>query len=140
MASKVRSINREIAKQAAKESELTVTLGDLFNSTAALQRLAAQPMPSGMTFTLVKIVRAVTKEMKAVDETRIKLRDNYGTKNQKTGEYKFTKANEDAANKEFSDLLTSEVVIRGSKLDLEGLPGLVISASDVILLDWLLER
>lgn len=139
MGNKVRSINRAAQQAQAKEAEITVTLGELFNSTVPLHRLAAQPMPSRLTFALVKTVRAVVKEMNALEETRAILCDNYGKKDEKTGKYKFTKESEAAADKEFNELLKNEVTIKGSKLDLEDLPGLTISASDVILLSWLVE-
>ena len=140
MANKVRSIKREQAKAEAKEAEITTMLADLFHSQLALRTLGQQPMPSRLAFKLVKTIKAVTAEMVATEETRIKLLDQYGKKNEKTGDYRLTKPNEEKFVSEFNDFLkTTEVTIKGEKVDIEGLPGLVISATDVMLLSWLWE-
>lgn len=138
MANKIRSIQRAQEQAEAKAETITVTLADLLASQQALQSLAQQPLPARLAFKLSKVLKAVTKELDTCNETRIKLCDQYGTKRE-DGSYKFSKANEELVNKEYNDLVQTQVTIRGEHIDLEDLPGLTISAADVIRLAWLME-
>lgn len=138
MAGKVRSIHRAQQQAEAKEAEITVTLAELLASQQALQSLANERMPARHAFKLSKILKSVTKELDACNEARLKMCDQYGKK-QEDGSYKFSKSNETLVNAEFADLIKTEVTIRGELLDLDGLPGLTISAASVILLGWLVE-
>lgn len=138
MANKVRSIQRAAAQAEAREAEIKVTLEDLLKSQQALQSLANQPMPARHAFRLSKILKQVAKELETLNETRLKLCEEYGKKN-KAGSFEFSKANEAKINAEFEDLIKTEVVLRGELLDLDGLPGLTITASSVVLLTWLVE-
>lgn len=138
MASKIRSIKRAQEQAQAKESEITVTLADLLNSQQALQSLANQPMPARHAFKLSRILKQTAKELETLNEIRLKMCERLGKKN-KAGDFEFSKANEATINAEFADLVKTEVVIRGELLDLDGLPGLTISAAHVVLLSWLIE-
>lgn len=138
MANKVRSIQRAAAQQAAKEETITVTLAELLNSQQALQSLAQQPLPARLAFKLSKVLKAVTKELDQCNETRIQLCDRFGQK-QEDGTYKFSKKNEDAINGEYQELIKTEVTLHVERIDLENLPGLTISAANVVVLSWLIE-
>lgn len=138
MANKIRSIQRAQAQAAAKEEAITVSLGDLLNSQQALQALAQQPLPARLAFKLSKVLKAVTKELDAFNETRIQLCDRFGKK-QEDGTYEFSKANEELVNTEYQELIKTDVVLHVERIDLENLPGLQITAANVVLLSWLME-
>lgn len=138
MANKIRSIQRAQAQAVAKEETITVTLAELLNSQQALQALAGQPLPARLAFKLSKVLKAVTKELDQCNETRIQLCDRFGQK-QEDGTYKFSKKNEEAVNAEYQELVKTEVVLHVERIDLENLPGLVITAAHIVLLSWLME-
>lgn len=138
MANKIRSIQRAAEQAAAKEEMISVTLAELLNSQQALQSLAQQPLPARLAFKLSKVLKAVTKELDACNDTRIQLCDRFGQK-QEDGTYKFSKKNEDAVNVEYQELIRTEVTLHVERIDLENLPGLTISAANVVMLSWLIE-
>lgn len=85
MASKVRSIQREIARKAEKEAEatlpssITLTLGDLVDSGPALGVLCNQPdFPGSLNYRISKVVRLLNEEAKAFDEARKRICEKYG--------------------------------------------------------------
>lgn len=138
MANKVRSIQRAAQQAAAKEETISVTLAELLNSQQALQSLAQQPLPARLAFKLSKVLKAVTKELDQCNETRIQLCDRYGEK-QEDGTYTFSKANEEAVNAEYQELIKTEITLHAERIDLENLPGVTISAANIIFLSWLME-
>lgn len=141
MSGKVRSIQRARDQKAAENATITATLAELLNSQGALQVLANQPFPASLSFKISKIMKAVMAELKTCDETRLKLCGQYGVLNQETDTYEFPdKTKLEELNKEYAELVKTEVTIPGERLDPDRLPELSISPSNLVVLGWLIKE
>lgn len=141
MASTVRSIDRAKKKHAAKEAakgEVLASINELFRSQSALLWLTTERLPATLAFRLSKIAKAVTQEIEAVDETRIKLCQQYGTLNEETKAYDFPTAEvEEKFNQEWAELSAVSVAIKGGPISIGELQGITISAGSLMALSWL---
>jgi hypothetical protein len=142
MASKLRSIQRARDKAIARDALMIVTLKELLESRGALQALLQQPMQGRDAFKLSKIAKAVILELETVEQTRLKMcRDAGGTLNEEENRYDFPQdADREALEKEFAELMKTDVTIPGEQIGIEILAGLRLSASDVVSLDWLIKE
>jgi len=137
--SSVRSIERARDKKAAQGATIRATLEELLIGQPALRMLTTRPLPARDAFKLSKIAKAVERELKSCDETRLKLCQQYGELNKETNKYEFPdNSQREALDKEYSELIQTEVEIPGERLKVGIIPE-PISAGDLMPLHWLIE-
>lgn len=120
---------------------MKVKLRQLVNSSQALSRLMAQPMHAVVAFSLSRIARLIEPELKAYDESRVKLLKEYGEPTEADPtRYEFQSPEKaQSFADELNALLEQEVEGEFKPMTLESLAKAEISAADVLLLDWLIE-
>jgi len=143
MASKVRSIQRaherQEAKKAVKQGEIAVTIGELFNSSGALQMLTTERLPATQAFILAKVAKAAGQELEAANETRLKLCQQYGTLSEDQTTYTFpTPEAQEGFEREWCELKAMSVTIKGAQIPIADLRGISITASSLLALSWLI--
>ncbi len=120
---------------------MIIKLSQFVNSSQALSRLMAQPMRAVVAFSLGKTARLIEPELKAYDEARVKLLKEYGepTETDPTRyEFKSPEKAQSFAD-ELNAVLEQGVEIEFKPVTLENLAKSEISASDVLVLDWLID-
>jgi hypothetical protein len=144
MTSKIRSIKREQKRSAAKDAEeqIEVTYAQLAdaNLSGALSALFNQRMP-GRLMQFVKLGRAVKAEMDSLDEAKTKLIEQHGGKlDEETGAYKFAKGKQEAADRDYKELLQTTVKITAPRLRENELEQSSLTAAQILNLLWLIEE
>lgn len=124
--------------------DLTVKLGDLVNSENALAELAQNDVSARMSFTLSLVLKEVGKHLDAKRAAHQKLLEKYGTPREKQpGFFDLNPETREAFDKEFKDLLDTEVAltgigkIRGMALEAESVK---LSGGERLALAWLLKE
>lgn len=128
MASKVRSIQREIDRKAEKEKKaalppcITLTLGELVDSTMALSILSNQSdFPGSLNFRIGQVVRAVNQEVNAFDETRKRLCEKYGPLLPDENRYDIPKEKMSQLEQEVNELRAALVMLNVSPIPISTL-------------------
>jgi hypothetical protein len=138
MTSKVRSIQRARDQHEAKGAEIATTVGALFSSSNALQKLVNEALPARQAFAVAKIAKAVGAELEACNETRLRLCEQYGKLNEDKTGYDFASSKREAFDKEWGELTAVPVTIRGEQIKVDSLRTVSISAADLLALSWLI--
>lgn len=123
-----------------KEQFVKIKLSQLVSSAESLGRLGGQPLPARQAFLLGKTLKAVNSELESYNATRLETCKRFGTEDKKKGQFEIPEENLEAFNKEFQDLLNTEVELNVDKLKLADLGNANLSGSDVVVLDWLIEE
>ena len=95
---------------------ITVTLGNIFNSVDTLGLLTKEKLGVKALYKLNKLVEALPKEIKFLDEQRLIIIKKYGEEvNNGVGTWKVKPEHIDEFNKEINDLLSIEVELPNEK-------------------------
>lgn len=141
MSSKVRSIKRARDRAAARGAMIPVTLRELVDSREAMQRLVSQPMPGRESLKLWKIAKAVTVELDICEEMRFKLCENHNGVFDGIGTHVFADdADRQALEKDYAEMVSTEVSIPGELINEGVLADLQLSAADFAALAWLIKE
>lgn len=146
---RLKSIERQEAKERAKSLVITATVGDLVGAgmqlpysdkPSPLDLLAAQPMSPKQSYKLSKIIKAVGAELELYNAEKLKLAEKHGKLNAETQNYDFEPDAMKLFQEEHRELLPIEVTIPGERISLEELGNIQISAGDILRLHWLLQE
>src|SRR5262249_14116643 len=141
---KVKSVEQKTEQ--ASITGIRVTVGDLVGAgmqmpysdrPSPLTLLANQPMPPKYSYRLSKIIKAVGAGLETYQAEKLKLLEQYGTKNKETDAYDLGE-NLEEFQKQHRELIAVEVTIPGERIALESLGNIEISASDILALHWLI--
>lgn len=142
MSSKVRSIQRARDQKAAKEAEtvISVSYGQLLaaSNTGALAALFSQRF-RGRLIQMVRLAQAIETELGLFEKAKTRVIEQNGGKVSDAGTVEFgSKTKTAAADKEFQELLATEVEIKGLKLSDEELEGSSLTPAQALSLTWLM--
>lgn len=138
MSSKVRSIQRNNAQAAAKQAVITVSIGELFNSWAALNRLNNQALPADLAFRIGRLVRKAEPDIAEYDKNRIELCKKYGTLVEERNEYQFEPESMGGFVAEHVPLASVEITFSSQQIPLASLKGINVTGADMSALSWLI--
>lgn len=143
MINKIRSIKRGQERSTAKDAEeqIEVTYAQLAdaNLSGALNALFNQRMP-GRLMQFVKLGRAVKIEMDSLDEAKAKLIEQHGGKLDEEQVLKFAKGKQEAADRDYKELLQTTVKINAPRLKESELEQSSLTAAQILNLLWLIEE
>lgn len=117
---------------------MKITLGELKSAIEALNKIIAVPLSVKVSYYLSKTIKVINEELTHLEETRIKLVEKYGQKDEK-GETSVTKENFPKFVEEFKQLLSEEVEINIKPIKLSEVLDVKLSALDILALGTLLE-
>jgi hypothetical protein len=110
-------------------------LFELRNMGPSLRRLSSQPIPLKISYRLSKFIKKTTEELSSVEEHRIKLIDQFGTKNEQSGFTTVLPEKEKEFQKAFFDLLNETVDIDIEPISVEDLGSIKLSVEDILNMD-----
>ena len=118
---------------------MRIQLLNLVNSQTSLNKIIEQDLPAVTAFRLGKLAKAVKEELASIEETRVKLIQKYGEK--EDGTWKVNKNNEVDFHKEMTALFNEEVELNCDPIKVSDLgENFLLSAVDVANLDVLISE
>ena len=126
---------------------ITVKISDVVNSMEILQKLAQQNFKAKLALSIARILKAVEVEIQTFNTTRIDLIKKYGTKDENgelitndEGNCIIDPESIEIFNKEFSDLLNTEIEINANKINVDLLEERDFTPSEIAALEPFLEE
>lgn len=126
---------------------ITVKISDVVNSMEILQKLAQQNFKAKLALSIARILKAVEVEIQTFNTTRIDLIKKYGTKDENgelitndEGNCIIDPESIEIFNKEFSDLLNTEIEINANKINVDLLEERDFTPSEIAALEPFLKE
>lgn len=126
---------------------ITVKISDVVNSMEILQKLAQQNFKAKLALSIARLLKAVEVEIQTFNTTRIDLIKKYGTKDENgelitndEGNCIIDPESIEIFNKEFSDLLNTEIEINANKINVDLLEERDFTPSEIATLEPFLEE
>ena len=120
---------------------IEITLGELLDCTTAMQKLAEKPMKTKSAFKVARLMREIDKEYALFQESRKRLIEKYGEKDQnnelkidENGNYSVSKENIEIFNRELRDVLETKISLNAELLDIEEFDNLNFTPTEMVLL------
>jgi len=125
---------------------ISLKISALVDATETLQKLSQKPLKAKAAFQVSRLLKEADKEAKEFNDTRIKLIDKYGEKDE-TGELKVDENGNcrvppesiNDFNAEMTELLNSEIEINANKLNINDLEEMEFTPSEMIALEPFVE-
>jgi len=112
---------------------MKVRLIDVYNSVSVLNKLVEEPLPTKVSFRLMKLLNALNSEVKLIEEQRLKLIKQYSTDGNTVSDQ-----NKEAFIKEFSEFLNEEMEVQWDAIDINELgENLKLSVVDLAKVQYL---
>ena len=107
---------------------IKVKISDLLNSTEALQKLSKTDLKAKLAWQVSRLLKSADKEIQEFNETRMKLIQKYGEKDENSelvtdenGNCKITPDSIESFSNELNDLVISEVELNANKIRIDDL-------------------
>lgn len=117
---------------------MKITLGELQVAIEALNKIINVSLSIKVSYYLSKTIKVINEELSHLEKARIKLVEQYGTKNEKE-EVRVTQENFPKFHEEFRQLLSEEVDINIKTIKLSEILDVKLSTMDILALGKLLE-
>jgi len=115
---------------------MKVKLIDVYTSVSVLNKLIEEPLPTKVSFKLMKLLNVLNGEVKLVEEQRVKLIKQYSSDGTTVSE-----ENKDSFVKEFSDFLNEDIEIPWEPVEIDGLgDNMKLSVSDLAKIQYLFKE
>lgn len=121
---------------------IEITINDLINSGDIFRDLAQQPIKMRVAYNIARIIREIENEMKLFEETRRKLFDKYGEKDENgellinaDGNITITPENISLYNNEIQEVLNTSITLNAEKLNIEDLENIELTPNQVYLIN-----
>lgn len=125
---------------------IKTTINEILNATPVLRELAVKPFKGAMTFKIARLIRELDKETALFEESRSKLAEKYGVRNEDgeldisaEGNIKLQEDKINECNEELSNLLLTEVEINADALPVNAFDDIEIFPVQAIALDAFIE-
>lgn len=125
---------------------IKTTINEILNVTPVLRELAVKPFKGAMTFKIARLIRELDKETALFEESRSKLADKYGVRNEngeldvsEEGTIKLQDDKISECNEELTNLLLTEVEINADALPASAFDEIEISPIQAIALESFIE-
>lgn len=117
---------------------IKLTIGDLVNSTEALQKLADKQLKAKLAWQVARLLKMIDAELQSFNDTRMNLVKKYGEKDETGSLITDDKGNckilPDLVNefsKELKELVDTEIELNSNKLKIEDLENLNFSPAEM---------
>ncbi len=118
--------------------EIKVRLSDIVNAQGALNELGTQRLVARAGLQIGRALRVVSAELETFNKTRQVLIEKHGgIANPQTNRYDFK--DEAAFNREFQDLLATEITLSVDKIKVDDLADCKIQIATMLALTWLID-
>ena len=114
---------------------MKISLGDLRDAKKALDVIFKQELEITTAFKLSKLLKTVDKELKDLEDFRLKLIQKYGEQDKDKGTFAVKEDKQTEFYAEFGKLLDTEIGISFAKMPLKTFEGIKISPSNLALLE-----
>ena len=112
---------------------MKVRLIDIYSSVTVLNKLVEEPLPTKISFKLMKLLNTLNSEVKLVEEQRLKLVKQYSEDGNMVSEQ-----NKEVFVKEFSEFLNDEIEVVWEPIEVETLgDNIKISVADLSKIQYL---
>jgi hypothetical protein len=118
---------------------MKVTLGELKNSTQALNRLSAIPISAKLSYRLMRITRDASKELELFHQVHIELIKKHGGVESENGNIVVPPERMAEFAPEFNELAQQEAEVYGKPMSIDEFSKVEISANDLMVLSWLIQ-
>ena len=118
---------------------MKVSLGEIYMSTSAMNKLIDASLPAKLSFRLVRAMREMNDALKNLEEERTKLIKKYG-KDSGDGNVTVSEENKSQFLEEFSNLLTEEIEIQWEPVDPDTLGDVTLSVGDIAKIGFLFKQ
>lgn len=125
---------------------IQVKIGELLNSTEALQKLAGTELKAKLAWQVGRILKAAEAEIQSFNETRMNLIKKYGEKDEngelvtdEQGNCKIVEGDINEFSNELNDLINSEVEISGNKIKIDDLDKVDFTPAEMAQLEILID-
>lgn len=121
---------------------IKTTTRNLVEGFSAFMKLSQERLPVALALKLKRILKQVQADVRDFEEQRVALIEKYTyIKNTKTGERDFNNEEDKPLfDEEMKSILDTEVEILGQRVGLNELNDLTVTASDLLVLEWLFEE
>ena len=121
---------------------MKTTLGKLHLSAQSLSRLAQQPLPGKVAYWIGRLISAAQSELKALEETRVKLVKQHGEQpDPEKEEWRVKPELLMAFSADLEELLQQEIELPGRVFSVEELGEKIeLAPLDFLNLDWLIRE
>ena len=121
---------------------INVKVGELINSTEALQKLSQKELKAKLAWQVSKLLKAADKELQEFNETRMSLIKKYGEKDEAgeliTDDKGNCKIPEDSAvnfSNELNELVEAEIEINANKIKIDDLDNIDFTPNEMNMLE-----
>ena len=124
---------------------IKLTMGEILNAAPVLTKLTNQNFSGAATFKIARLLRALDKEITTFEETRTKMIQTYGEKDEngellkKEGQIHVMADKIETFNQEMNSLLKSEVEINSEKLSIEYFDNIEMTPLEANLIEMIVE-
>ena len=126
---------------------INLTLGQIASMNEIMGKIMEKPFPASMTFKIARLIRELDKETALFEESRAKLAEKYGVKNEngvldisEEGTIKLQEDKINECNEELTSLLLTEVEINAEVLPVSAFDNIEISPIQAIALENFIEH
>ena len=117
---------------------IKVQINDLLNSTEALQKLSKTDLKAKLAWQVARLLKAADKEIQEFNETRLKLIQKYGEKDEngelitdEKGNCKILPDSLDSFSTELNELVNSEIELNVNKIAIDDLDSISFTRADM---------
>ena len=117
---------------------IKVQINDLLNSTEALQKLSKTDLKAKLAWQVARLLKAADKEIQEFNETRLKLIQKYGEKDENgelitddKGNCKILPDSLDSFSTELNELVNSEIELNVNKIAIDDLDSISFTPADM---------
>lgn len=124
---------------------ITMTMSQILNAAPVLTKLAGQTFSGAATFKIARLLKALDKEITIFEETRTKMIQTYGEKDEndilieKDGQIHVMPDKIETFNNEINALLKSEVEINSEKLSIDYFENIELTPMEASLIEAVVE-
>jgi len=112
---------------------MKVRLIDIYGSVSVLNKLVEEPLPTKISFKLMKLLNTLNSEVKLVEEQRLKLVKQYSEDGNTVSDQ-----NKEVFVKEFSEFLNDEIEVTWEPIEVDSLgDNIKLSVSDLSKINYL---
>ena len=115
---------------------MQVKTGELLASTDALKKLAAMPLRGAAALRVARVLKAAQDELATYEEARVALVKRMGAADDNGG-FSVTAENLEEFATEIREMQAVEITLPGERIALESLGDALVTAGDMMALDWL---
>ena len=125
---------------------IKLTVNEILTLNENLGKLMEQKFPASITFTLARLIRFCSEEVKTFENARYQIAERYGKRNEngeldvnENGQVAINPDKIKECNEEFAELLRSEIEINVNKIPLSAFDGLELTPKEMLSLEPIVE-